>query len=97
MQSQAGASPSKRTLFHGVILLQWSETDVQVPTGLPASLWKTDSLDGGGVPFRAARLLIKCVLSVGWDSRETLLSGTRNLPFWPEASAALTPSLFTVR
>lgn len=96
MQSQTGVSPSKRTLFHGVILLQGSETGVQVPTGLPASLWETDSLDGEGVPVRAAGVLIKCVFSVGWDSRETLLSGTRNLPFWPEESAALTPSLFTV-
>lgn len=96
MQSQARVSLSKRTLFHGVTLLKRSETGVQAPVGLPASLWETDSLDGEAFPFRAALVLTKCVFSTGWDSGETLLSGSRNLPLGPKQPAVLTLSPSTV-
>lgn len=69
MQSQARVSLSERTLFHGVIPFKQSETGINVPAELPASLWETDSLDGGHVPSKASGTVAKYVFKVGWDSR----------------------------
>lgn len=82
MQSQARVSLSKRTLFHRVIPIKQSERGIKVPARLPASLWETDSLAGGGFPFKGDKVCFEswtgfpkpCSLDA-----ETSLSGQSDL------------------